>query len=213
MSAAFDFPATDLPANVRYVGPLLDMPQWAKPWTAPWSGRSTRKRLLVSLSTSFQDQAPLLRRIISAIGTMDLDAVVTTGPAMANENFQAPANVSIVHSAPHDAVMKEVSLVVTHGGHGTVVRSLLNGVPLLVVPMGRDQADNAARVAARGAGLSLTDDASEPDIAAAVGRLLTEQHFQAAARRLGEAMTADVASGALVAELEQIAAPRLRRSA
>jgi UDP:flavonoid glycosyltransferase YjiC (YdhE family) len=31
--------------------------------------------------------------------------------------------------------MKEVSLVVTHGGHGTVSRALHNGLPILVMPM------------------------------------------------------------------------------
>lgn len=213
MSAEFDFPATRLPANLRYVGPLLDVPQWAQPWSPPWDARRVRPRVLVSLSTSFQDQASLLRRIIGALGRMSLDAVVTTGPAMAKENFTAPANVSIVHSAPHDAVMKEVCLVVTHGGHGTVVRSLLSGVPLLVMPMGRDQADNAARVVARGAGLSLTDDATEQDIREAIARLLTEPAFRVASRRLGEAMEKDVAAGDLVAELEQIAARSWRRSA
>src|SRR5205823_3166003 len=48
MSAAFDFTATRLPANLRYVGPLLDMPQWARPWTPPWSGSRSRPRVLVS---------------------------------------------------------------------------------------------------------------------------------------------------------------------
>ena len=32
----------------------------------------------------------------------------------------------------------------THGGHGTVVRALAAGVSLVVLPHGRDQADNAA---------------------------------------------------------------------
>jgi UDP:flavonoid glycosyltransferase YjiC (YdhE family) len=36
MSPAFDFPADDLPENVRYIGPLLDSSDWSKPWTAPW---------------------------------------------------------------------------------------------------------------------------------------------------------------------------------
>jgi MGT family glycosyltransferase len=213
MSPAFDFAATHLPANLRYVGPLLDTPQWAGSWTAPWSGENIRPRVLVSLSTSFQNQADLLRRIIAALGTMDLDAVTTVGPAMANEHFAAPANVSILHGAPHDLVMQQVSLVVTHAGHGTVARSLLNGVPLLVIPMGRDQNDNAARVVARGAGLWLAARAAETEIAAAVERLITEPRFRATAARLSRAMAQDGTSSALVAELEDIAARRWRRSA
>jgi UDP:flavonoid glycosyltransferase YjiC (YdhE family) len=213
LSSAFDFSATRLPANLRYVGPLLDIPAWAQPWTAPWPADAARPRVLVSLSTSFQNQATLLRRIVAALGTMDIDAVVTIGPAMEKESFQAPANVSIVHSAPHDTVMKEVSLVVTHGGHGTVARSLLNGVPLLVIPMGRDQGDNAARVVARGAGLRLTESANEEEIAFAVGRLLAEPRFRAAAARLGKAIAPDLASPVFLTEMETIATRQWQQSA
>jgi MGT family glycosyltransferase len=213
IAAGFDFPATNLPANLRYVGPLLDMPAWTAPWTAPWSGTAGRPRVLVSLSTSFQNQGPLLRRIIAALGTLDLDAVVTVGPAMEKEQWEVPPNVTIRHSAPHDTVMKEVSLVITHGGHGTVTRSLVNGAPLLVLPMGRDQADNAARVVARGAGLSLKQEASEAEIAAAVQRLVTEPNFRVAALQLGKAIAPDVNSPVFANEMEALAARRWSRSA
>ena len=46
-------------------------------------------------------------------------------------------------------------LPLTHGGPGTVIRSLVHGVPLLCMPMGRDQHDNTARVAALGADLTV----------------------------------------------------------
>lgn len=206
ISAGFDFPAACLPCNYRYVGPLLDMPAWIQPWTPPWRADRVRPRVLVSLSTSFQNQADMLRRIIAAVGTLDVDAVVTTGPAMKRENFAAPDNVAILPAAPHDAVMREVSLVVTHGGHGTVTRALLNQVPLLVIPMGRDQGSNALRVAARGAGLTLGTKATQADIAAAVARLLGEPQFRAAAARLGQEMALDIASRTLTSELEDIAA-------
>jgi MGT family glycosyltransferase len=213
MSAAFDFNATRLPTNLRYIGPLLDTPEWARAWISPWSENSTRPRVLVSLSTSFQNQAGLLQRIITALGTMELDAIVTVGPAMMKETFEAPSNVSILPGAPHDTVMKEVSLVVTHAGHGTVARSLLNGVPLLVIPMGRDQGSNAIRVAARGAGLALSDSATEAEITSAIVRLLSEPHYKVAAARLGKAMATDLGSFALVAEMEEIATRSWRRSA
>ncbi len=214
ISAAFDFPAKSLPDNLRYVGPLLDLPAWTRPWTRPWRSDRLRPRVLVSLSTSFQNQADLLRRIIAALGTLDLDVVVTAGPAMEQESFALPANVTLLSSAPHDAVMKEVSLVVTHGGHGTVARALLNQVPLLVIPMGRDQGSNAIRVSARGAGLALPVDAAQAEIASAVERLLNEPQFRKAAARLGRAMTSDMASSMLAREMEAIAAvPPLRLQA
>jgi UDP:flavonoid glycosyltransferase YjiC (YdhE family) len=79
--------------------------------------------------------------------------------------------------------------------------------------MGRDQADNAARVVARSAGLALADAATEVEIEQAVTRLLTEPHFQAAASRLGEAIAPELGSMAVAEEMEAIAARRWRRSA
>ena len=95
--------------------------------------------------------------------------------------------------------MKEVSLVVTHGGHGTVSRALSHGLPLLVMPMGRDQGDIAARVEASGVGLILAPTATEAEIAAAISRLVEEPQFRAAARRLGDIVAAEMGKSSLLA--------------
>lgn len=204
MSAAFDFPADFLPRNVRYIGPLLDTSDWSRPWIFSWPRGSDRPRALVSFSTTNQDQADALQRTFNAIGRIRMDAVATLGPALEEHSLHAPANVILLPSAPHDAVMKEVSLVVTHGGHGTVSRALLHGLPLLVMPMGRDQNDIAARVEACGAGLTLAPTAGETEIGTAISRLIEEPQFRAAARRLGEITTAEVGKPRLVNELEQV---------
>jgi UDP:flavonoid glycosyltransferase YjiC (YdhE family) len=204
MSAAFDFPADLLPGNVRYIGPLLDSSDWSEPWSSPWSYGSDRARALISFSTTNQDQADVLQRTVNAIGRIDIDAVATLGPALDGVSLQARENVRLLPSAPHDAVMKEVSLVVTHGGHGTVSRALSHGLPLLVMPFGRDQDDIAARVEGRGVGLTLPLTASETEIAAAIMRLLEEPQFRIAARRLGDIIAAEIGNASLVGELEGI---------
>lgn len=199
MSQAFDFEADWLPENVRYVGPLLDQPSWSEPWQAPW--RSERPRVLVACSTGAQGQGELIQRVFEAIGTLDIEAVATAGPNLAVETLRAPHNVHLLRSAPHNSVMPEVSAVITQGGHGTVNRALINGLPLLVLPMGRDQSDNAARVEANGAGLRLPPTASEAEIAAATHRLVEEPHFRQAAARLGDAIKADIDGDRLVREM------------
>jgi MGT family glycosyltransferase len=206
LSRAFDFEADSLPGNVRYVGPLLDQPNWSKPWHAPWSAGSRRPRVLIACSTGAQGQRVVMQRVIGAMRLVDVDAVATAGPSLDIADLRAPRNVRLLHSAPHDAVMKEVSVVVTQGGHGTVNRALIHSLPLLVLPMGRDQGDNAARVEAKGAGLRLPPTASEADIAAAVNRLVREPQFRECSRRLGEAVKADVDASPLVSEMEAIAA-------
>jgi UDP:flavonoid glycosyltransferase YjiC (YdhE family) len=110
-----------------------------------------------------------------------------------------------VESAPHSAVMREAALVVTHGGHGTVIRALVNRLPMLVIPHGRDQNDNAVRVTDRGAGLSLLPDASVEDIRSAGERLLQDPSFRAAALRLGDLVAAEAEQSTLVQELEAAA--------
>jgi UDP:flavonoid glycosyltransferase YjiC (YdhE family) len=210
-SRAFDFQADSLPANFRYVGPLLDVPNWsrslqAKSWQAPWSTQSKRPRVLVACSTGAQGQRDLFQRVLDAIGTIDIEALATTGPNLDVAELRAPKNVHVLRGAPHDLVMKDVSLVVSQGGHGTVTRSLVNALPQLILPMARDQAGNAARVEAKGAGLRLPPTASEAEIATAVNRLIMEPQFKAAARLLGDAIKADIDRSSLVDEMETIAA-------
>jgi UDP:flavonoid glycosyltransferase YjiC (YdhE family) len=210
-SRAFDFQADSLPANFRYVGPLLDVPNWskslqAKSWQAPWSAQSKRPRVLVACSTGAQGQRDLFQRVLDAMGTIDIEALATTGPNLDVTELRAPGNVHVLRGAPHDLVMKDVSLVVSQGGHGTVTRSLVNALPQLILPMARDQVGNAARVEAKGVGLRLPPTASEAEIATAVDRLITEPQFKAAARLLGDAIKADIDRSSLVDEMEMIAA-------
>ncbi len=205
-SQAFDFQADSLPDNFRYVGPLLDVPNWSKSWQAPWSAKSDRPRALVACSTGAQGQRDLFQRVIDAVGTVEIDALGTTGPNLDLGDLRAPGNVHLLRGAPHDLVMKDVSLVISQGGHGTVTRSLVNGLPQLILPMARDQAANAARVEAKGAGLRLPSTASEADIAAAINRLIMEPQFKAAARVVGDAIKADIDGSGLVDEMETIAA-------
>jgi UDP:flavonoid glycosyltransferase YjiC (YdhE family) len=215
-SQAFDFQADSLPNNFRYIGPLLDVPNWSrssqarsskiKSWQAPWSAQSDRPRVLLACSTGAQGQREIFQRVVDAAGLLEVDALATTGPNLDVAEVRAPNNVHVVTGAPHDEVMKQVSVVVTQGGHGTVSRSLLNGLPQLVLPMARDQHANAARVEAKGAGLRLPHMASAAEIAAAIKRLVTEPEFKVAAGRVGDAIKADIADSILVDEMEAIAA-------
>jgi UDP:flavonoid glycosyltransferase YjiC (YdhE family) len=68
---------------------------------------------------------------------------------------------------------------------------------------GRDQADNAARVETRGAGVTIKSSASPAAIGNAVNRVLEQPGYRDAAKRLGDAIRADAASDSLVRELER----------
>ena len=74
--------------------------------------------------------------------------------------------------------------MVTHAGHGTLLKALAAGVPVVCVPMGRDQHDNTARALRLGVGVRVSKRARPRQIAAAVRRVLGHPGYARAARRL-----------------------------
>ena len=205
-SRAFDFSPDDLPAHIRYVGPQLDDPAWAEPWQPSFDADDRRPLVLVAFSTSFQDHVGVLQRIIDAASGLPVRLLVTLGGTISRNELQAASNCHLVESAPHDQVLPLAALVITHGGHGTVTRSLVHRKPLIIVPHGRDQNDNAARVTARGAGVVLPAASSAEEFASAIRRVLAKPAFAAAAKCLGDRVAAEVEHSPVVEELEQIVA-------
>jgi len=204
VSRAFDFgPATDS-ERCAYVGPQLDEVQWADEWEGRAASADDRPLVLVAFSTTFQNHIGSLQRVADALGQLPVRGLITLGPTILPEEISAPANVELVESAPHNQVMKEASLIVTHGGHGTVARGLLHDLPMLVMPHGRDQDGNALRVVAHGAGLMLPPSAGADVIRDALSRLLAENSFREGAARLGAVMRHELRDCDIVAELESL---------
>jgi MGT family glycosyltransferase len=176
---------------MQHVGtPIEDaeVPEWRSPWS---SSESRRPLVIVSLSTLAQGQVSLLQRILLALGQLDVHGLVTLGPALDQSQFAAPPNVLLERFVPHSAVLPHADLLVTQCGIGTLTKALIHGVPLICVPILGDQPDNAARVVARSAGVQISKDAPPEQISAAIQRVLSDQHFRTAARRLGAAMARD----------------------
>lgn len=213
-SQAFDFPAPSLPDGVRYVGPPSDHPSAATRWAGPWAADDRRPLVVVSLSTTFQQQAGTVQRIIDALGALPVRALVTAGLALDPAAFRVPANTVIESYIPHQQVFPQADLVITHGGHGTVITALAYGVPIICLPMGRDQGDIAARVVWHGAGLRLASRTRPDTLRRAVQRVLAEPHFRDAARRLANDLRHENGGATAVAELEALAgAARVEGSA
>jgi MGT family glycosyltransferase len=187
-SPRFDFTSPAMPHNLYYCGPILDDPSWCEPWRSPWNAGDPRPLVLVGLSSTYQKQVPTLRRIVEALSGLPVRAVLTLGPALDSDQVPGSANVVVVRSASHRALLPEASLLVTHCGHGTTMRGLVAGVPLVCLPMGRDQNDIAARVVHHGAGARLSPEASATKIRRTIRKVLEEPSYRGNAQRLGEAI-------------------------
>jgi MGT family glycosyltransferase len=206
-SAAFDFVPDPLPPHVRYAGAPVDDPAWVEPWHSPFPDEQA-PLVLVGLGSTFQNQGALVQRTIDALGGLPVRGLVTLGKVFEPSEFQARPNVHVVASAPHAAILPSARAVISHGGHGTVIKALYARAPVLCIPLGRDQKDNAARTVAAGAGLTLAPTASVKTIARAVSRLLDESHFRDAARQLAERMRRERETDVAVEELESLGVER-----
>jgi UDP:flavonoid glycosyltransferase YjiC (YdhE family) len=212
-SAALDFPARHLPANVRYVGTPFD-DVGAAAWASPWPVADPRPLVLVSLSTLPQGQAPVLQRILAALASLPVRALVTLGPALDPAHFQAPPNAVLETFVPHAAVLPQVAAMVTQCGLGATMKALAHGVPLVCIPLLGDQPANAARVVARGAGVRLAADATPDRIRLALRRVLDSPRYRAGARRLATLLAGADGAETAARELESLgqAAQRHRRA-
>ena len=108
---------------------------------------------------------------------------------------------------PHGEVLPHASLVVTHAGLGTVMSALSHGVPLLCLPLGRDQFFNAAMVERLGAGRVLPAMPTGATLAAAVHELLADDGTRAGAKRMATVIAGYAGAATAVAELERVGSP------
>jgi len=117
-----------------------------------------------------------------------------------------PDNAAVRPFVPHQRVLDDAALTVTHAGHGTVAASLAHGVPLVALPNpAADQPFLAARVQRLGAGLALDGEAAPTLIQTAVREVLSQPSYAAAAAKLAIAIHAAPGVGGAVLELERLA--------
>lgn len=196
--------ASQAPESVLYLGPILEQTP-PSGWTSLWQPEDTRPLVLVSFSTGpYWDQSSRVQRTLQALARHHCRTLVTArcveiAPAA------VPANATIVGRIPHDEILPDAAVTVTHAGHGTVTASLRHGVPLLCLPNPvADQPILAAQVEALGAGRALNgDDATPAEISAAMEQLLTDRSYTANARLLAGAISAAPGMPAAVEQLER----------
>ena len=99
-------------------------------------------------SAAVHANVSFLRESAKAAQQLDQRAVLLTGsPEMrAQLPRDLPATIHCVDYAAHAALFPRASVIVHHGGIGTSSEALRSGRPMLVVPHGFDQPDNAARL-------------------------------------------------------------------
>ena len=192
----FEYPRSDWPESVRLVGPGI----WDPPAEPPaWLGELDKPLVLVTCSTEFQNDGKLAQTALEALADEDVNVVVTTA-GVDPSNFTPPPNARVVKFLPHGPVLERAACVVCHGGMGITQKALASGVPVCVVPFGRDQLDVARHVEVAGAGTRLPAARLRPDrLRDAIRKARSKK---AGAKRIAAAFGAAGGPGAAADSLE-----------
>ncbi|MEU7874561.1 nucleotide disphospho-sugar-binding domain-containing protein [Dactylosporangium sp. NPDC049140] len=211
--AEFEYPRSDLPPQVRFVGSLAGDPGTAfdpPPW---WPDVVSGDRPVVHVTqgtVANDDLGALVTRTVRVLAGDDVLVVATTGGADPAVLGPLPANARAAAFVPHRDLLPYTAAMVTNGGYGGVQTALAHGVPLVVAGATEDKPEVAARVAHAGAGMRLRSAApSDPELRAAILRVLGEPSYRRGAGRLRDAYARIDTPAELVRLVEGVVRPSI----
>ncbi|MGX9792560.1 nucleotide disphospho-sugar-binding domain-containing protein [Mycobacterium sp. MMS18-G62] len=208
----FDYPRSDLPAHVRYVGAVHPAP--SRGFRPPqWWPELDGGRPVVHVTQGTIDNADLGRLLeptIEALGGEDVVVVATTGGRdVSHLRMPLPMNTYVAEYIPHEVLLPKVDVMVTNGGYGAVQRALSTGVPLVVAGNTEDKPEVAARVAWTGAGVNLRTATPTPGaVRAAVREVLSNGAYLRRARELEAAFARRDGVAEIAALVDEVVSER-----
>jgi zeaxanthin glucosyltransferase len=184
-----DVPRSELPPNFFYTGPFVDDAGRAFV-EFPWSRLDGRPLVYASLGTTRKGGTAIFHRIAEACGGLDLQLVISLGgrrdPAMFSD---LPGKPLVVGNAPQLELLKRARIVISHAGPNTVLETLMQGKPLLALPMALDQPAVAARLAALGVAEVLpAEHRSTEQLRTALLKVQNDPAYRNAAQKLQSQM-------------------------
>jgi MGT family glycosyltransferase len=169
------------PAGVHVTGPM----EFELPYEDVELPAGQAPLVLVAPSTAKDPDCRLVRVALEALADEPVRVVATTNRARPQEPIEVPGNAVLVNWLSYSQVLPQAALAICHGGHGTTMRALGAGVPVLCSPAAGDMAENAIRVAWAGAGLSLPWRLCRPrPLRWAARRILADPQFRHRASEL-----------------------------
>lgn len=189
----FEYPHANYGDSVQMIGPCMLDPG---PETPPdWLASIDRPIVLVTTSSEKQGDDNLVQTAIAALADEPVH-VVATVPAGQPDDFAKTPNATVCRLVPHRPVLDRAVCAVTHGGMGATQKALAHGVPVCVVPFGRDQFEVARRVEVARCGTRLP--AKQLSVGRLRAKILEAMTMTDGAKRVaaGFAATGGVARGA-----------------
>lgn len=174
---ALEYPRSDWPQDTFVVGPMVWEPHWPALPVPPGDGPV----VAITDSTASTVDQSLVAHALRGLAGSGLRVVATTGREVTGPR---PERL-VVGRGSHAALVRDVDVVVCPGGHGTVVKALSAGVPVVIAPIQGDQRETATRVEVAGAGVTVRwGPWFDQRLARAVRRVLGDPRYRRAAERI-----------------------------
>lgn len=186
-SPRLEFPRSDLPDSVEFVGYLepRGRPMGPPPLWAETLADEPRPVVLVTQGTFDTDPGDLLQPALDGLATDHVRIIATT--AGRDVGDRVPPNARLVDFIAFAPILPHVRVGVTNGGWGGVLEMLAHGVPLVVAGSTLDKPEVAARVARSGAGIDLHTGRPRPiRLRNAVRQVIREPSFREHALEIAE---------------------------
>jgi MGT family glycosyltransferase len=183
---AFEFPRSDMPSSLQFVGPVLPKPKESFRPPAWWRELdSPRPVVLVTQGTiANTDLSQLVEPTLTGLANEDVLVVVAHGGGDM-KTISIPSNARVESFVPFANILPKVDVFVTNGGYGGVNQALSMGVPIVIAGITEDKAFVSACVGWSGAGINLeTDRASADQVRTAVRTVLADKKYRHKAREL-----------------------------
>ena len=192
---------------VRPVRPDRGSPSVTPPgWVAALG--TDRPLLYVTSGTEPPSVTFPWRELLAAVGGLDVDAVATIGPHVDPAAIgTVPRNVRVERFVPQADLLARASVVVSHGGAGSVLGAAAHGRPQLVIPLFADQWENGVAVDDAGCGIVVGPHRrSVEDLDRSLRTVLASASHRDAATRVADEIAAMPAATAVALDVETLAA-------
>lgn len=154
----------------------------------------------------YRDRPELITAVVEALLARGLDPIITTPDPMLTARLVSLARdrVRVEPWLSLPGTLEWCSLVVCHGGAGTVLAALAAGIPLLLLPQGSPSQARMSRACEfRGLARVLDSRAADADsLAGPLETLTTDDRFKAAARQVAAEIAAMPGADEAVAALD-----------
>lgn len=170
-----------------------------------------RPRVCLTLGTSAREvrggDVVSLSDLVEATAELDIELVATLDSSQREHLDRVPDNVRLVDFVPMHALLPTCSAIIHHGGAGTYLTSLLEGVPQILVADLYDAVEKAKRIEELGAGLFQSPAELTPEaLRDKLTRVLKDPSFHEAAQRLRAEILSEPSPAEVVPQLERLTA-------